>query len=345
MSTSTQQFRIPDLFASCPLKDATNPYYKEAAAESRAWINSYDIFTDRKRAEFVQGANELLCSHVYFYAGREQLRTTCDFVNLLFVVDEVSDEQNGMDARETGQVFFKAMKYPEWDDGSILAKITKEFRARLMRLAGPRNAKRFIDLCGSYTDCVGQEAELRERAELLDLASYTPLRRQNSAVLLCFALVEYILGIDLSDEVYEDENFMKAYWAACDHVCWANDVYSYDMEQSKGLAGNNIVSILMNENGTSLQETSDFIGARCSEFVTDYLSAKRELSPSLGPEAAHFIESIGSWTIGNVAWSFETVRYFGPRHLEVKETRVVYLKPKEVPEGLSSEDCIESDEE
>lgn len=83
MSTSTQQFRLPDLFESCPLKDATNPYYKEATAESRAWINSYDIFTDRKRAEFIQGQNELLCSHVYSFAGREQLRTTCDFVSLL----------------------------------------------------------------------------------------------------------------------------------------------------------------------------------------------------------------------------------------------------------------------
>lgn len=47
-------------------------------------------------------------------------------VNLLFVVDEVSDEQNGLDARATGQIFLKAMKYANWDDGSILAKITKE---------------------------------------------------------------------------------------------------------------------------------------------------------------------------------------------------------------------------
>ncbi|KAH9481651.1 Bifunctional terpene synthase Agr4 [Psilocybe cubensis] len=342
---STEQFVLPDLLESCPLKDATNPYYKEAAAESRAWINGYDIFTDRKRAEFIQGQNELLCSHVYWYAGREQLRTTCDFVNLLFVVDEVSDEQNGKGARETGQVFFKAMKYPDWDDGSILAKVTKEFMARFTRLAGPRNTKRFIDLCESYTACVGEEAELRERSELLDLASYIPLRRQNSAVLLCFALVEYILGIDLADEVYEDEMFMKAYWAACDQVCWANDIYSYDMEQSKGLAGNNIVSILMNENGTNLQETADYIGERCGEFVSDYISAKSQISPSLGPEALQFIDFVGYWMIGNIEWCFETPRYFGSRHLEIKETRVVHLRPKEVPEGLSSEDCIESDDE
>ncbi|KDR78905.1 hypothetical protein GALMADRAFT_1278404 [Galerina marginata CBS 339.88] len=340
-STSARQFYLPDLLASCPLNDATNPHYKEAAAESRAWINSYDIFTDRKRAFFVQGCNELLCSHVYSYAGREQLRTTCDFVNLLFVVDEVSDEQSGSDARATGQVFVKAMKYPDWDDGSILAKITKEFKARFLHLSGPKNSKRFETLCERYTECVAVEAELRERNEVADLATFIPLRRYNSAVLLCFSLVEYILGIDLEDEVYEDETFMKAYWAACDHVCWANDIYSYDMEQSKGISGNNIVTVLMQENGTNLQETADYVGIRCSQFVDSYISAKKELPPSLGADAARFIDSLGSWMVGNLVWSFETVRYFGPRHLEVKETGIVLLRPREV----SEDSCSESDEE
>jgi hypothetical protein len=79
-SSTRRQFRLPDLFTHCALKASTNPHYKEAAAESRAWINSYDIFTDRKRAFFIQGQNELLCSYVYQYAGYEQFRTTCDFV-------------------------------------------------------------------------------------------------------------------------------------------------------------------------------------------------------------------------------------------------------------------------
>jgi hypothetical protein len=54
------------------------------------------------------------------------LKVYCQ-VNLLFVVDEVSDDQNGKDARATGRVFVNAMKYPDWDDGSVLAKITKEY--------------------------------------------------------------------------------------------------------------------------------------------------------------------------------------------------------------------------
>ena len=44
----------------------------------------------------------------------------------MFVLDEISDDQNGSDARSTGRVFVEAMKDAEWDDGSILAKITHE---------------------------------------------------------------------------------------------------------------------------------------------------------------------------------------------------------------------------
>jgi len=78
--SSAQQFILPDLLVACPLEGATNPHYEKGAAESRTWINGYNVFTDRKRAFFVLGSNELLCSHVYAYAGYEQFRTACDFV-------------------------------------------------------------------------------------------------------------------------------------------------------------------------------------------------------------------------------------------------------------------------
>lgn len=96
------------------------------------------------------------------------------------------------------------------------------FRARFVQLAGPNNLHRFVKLCGEYTRCVTREAELREAGEVLSMQEYIPLRRNNSAVLLCLALNEYILGIDLPQDIYENPVFMKAYWAACDHVCWAN---------------------------------------------------------------------------------------------------------------------------
>lgn len=91
-----------------------------------------------------------------------------------------------------------------------------------MSLAGPNTARRFLKHCDDYIECVSREAELREQGEVLDLASFIDLRRENSAIRLCFGLFEYVLGLDLPQEVFDDPTFMEAYWAAADMVCWAN---------------------------------------------------------------------------------------------------------------------------
>lgn len=91
-----------------------------------------------------------------------------------------------------------------------------------MKHAGPRSHQRFLQHSIDYVTAVGKEAEYREQGEILDLASYETLRRENSAVRLCFSLCELCLGIDLPDEIFEDDDFMALYWAACDMVCWSN---------------------------------------------------------------------------------------------------------------------------
>lgn len=54
------------------------------------------------------------------------------------------------------------------------------------------------------------------------MESYETLRRENSAIRLCFGLFEFVLGVDLPDEVFDDPAFLNLYWAAADMVCWSN---------------------------------------------------------------------------------------------------------------------------
>ncbi|KAG6850710.1 hypothetical protein H0H93_009868 [Arthromyces matolae] len=324
MSLTQNKFRLPDLLSSCPIDGGVNPHYETGAAESRAWINSYNVFTDRKRAFFVLGCNELLVSHVYNYAGYEEFRTCCDFVNVLFVFDELSDEQTGKDALSTGNIFLNAMR----------------FRTRLLRQYGTRATARFLKNWETYCACVVTEAELREEGKVLDVDDFVALRRENSAVRLCFSLIEYCFGIDLPDEVFEDPTFMEVYWSACDLVCWANDIYSYDMEQSKGISGNNIVTVLMMNKHLSLQEAADYIGGYCQELMDRFISAQARLpswGASVDAEVTRYIQGLGCWIKGNLDWSFETQRYFGVKHLEVKETLLVTLRPVERAEDLDTD--------
>ena len=328
----TPTLNLPDLLSACPIKPSKNLHYEKGASESSSWINSYNVFSASKKAALARDYNELLVAHTYPYAGYEEFRTCCDFVNLLFVVDEISDDQGGAGARDTGNVFLQAMCDPEWDDGSALASITKHFRQRYFRTAGPNTARRFLTHCKDYIECVGTEAELRERGEVLDVDAYTALRRENSAIRLCFGLFEYALGFDLPDEVFENEAFMELYFAGCDLVCWANDLYSYDMELAKGHRGNNIITVLMESQQFSLQDAADSVGVHFADLMQAWSAAQSRL-PSWGPQinadVAKYIEATGHWIRGNLDWSFASERYFGPEHLTIQRTLQIQLRPAE----------------
>lgn len=131
MSERLNSYTLPYLHALCPWPASLNPHYAVAAAESSAWIFSYDIFkyiTDQKKQDFfLKRGSELLCAYGYPYAAPEKLRTVCDFVTLLFLVDEVSDVQGGADAQKTVQSVLCALRDESYDDESMLCQMTKEY--------------------------------------------------------------------------------------------------------------------------------------------------------------------------------------------------------------------------
>ncbi|KAL6302458.1 terpenoid synthase [Sparassis latifolia] len=332
MFSLPKQFILPDLISPCPFKGgAFSPHYTRASAASRAWVGSYTLVAEEKRHVYLNSGSAVLAAHAYHYAAYEQFRTICDFISVLFTLDEISDEQNGADARTTMNVFLEVLTDPNWDDGTQLAKFCRDFRARFSSTCGPACYGRFLKLCKGYIDAVIVEAELREREEVLDLQSYLPLRRANSAVPFCFGLFDYALGIDLPDEAYEHPIFKRMLTAAIDMVCWSNDLYSYNMEQAMGHTGNNILTVLMKQENIDLQAAADYVGEHFGILVEEFVADKARL-PSFGPHidamVAKHIMGMETWAIGNLEWSFEVPRYFGPDYEEVKRTRVVTLYPK-----------------
>lgn len=126
---SSEVLRLPDLIGLCPFPVSSNPHCAQAGVESAAWIERYNVFSERNRSFFLQLCGERLVSRAYPYADFESARTCCDFMNLVFVLDEISDDQDGAGARETGDTFLKAMS-DEPCDGSLLSRITKESVAK-----------------------------------------------------------------------------------------------------------------------------------------------------------------------------------------------------------------------
>lgn len=127
----TGTYRLPDIDAICQWKTTLNPHHEEVAKASSEWVLGFNFFTGQKAKFFRERSSEILTSFVYPTAGPEQLRTACDFINLLFIVDEISDDQDGKGARQTGQTLLQALKDPVYEDESKLCKMTKEYVGKL----------------------------------------------------------------------------------------------------------------------------------------------------------------------------------------------------------------------
>ena len=103
-----------------------------------------------------------------------------------------------------------------------------------------------------------------------------------------------------------------------------------------GHTGNNVMTVLMKDKQCSLQEAADHVGTHFKQLMESFEADKARL-PSWGPEldavVAKYVMAMETWVVGNCDWSFETQRYFGPQHAEVKRTRLIMLRPQEVKES------------
>lgn len=130
-SHDRKHFVLPDFILACPFTYMFNPSDKSIAADSLAWIYPYvqETFGDTKRNAFPSTHFQEISYHTFPYAEAERLRTCCDFLNLLFYLDEVSDEMVGTDAYAFGAKFVRAMTDgdDERGDGSAMWRAAKEY--------------------------------------------------------------------------------------------------------------------------------------------------------------------------------------------------------------------------
>ena len=109
----------------------------------------------------------------------------------------------------------------------------------------PSTKNRFIREFTAYLSALCEEARDRETGRLRDREEHFELRRDASGTLPSFAVI--CLPFDLSDEVADHEFVKKLCIVAVDCITIANDIYSYNVEQSRGqmLVAQNFVDVVL----------------------------------------------------------------------------------------------------
>lgn len=122
---SSHRLVLPDLISTCPFNSSLNLDYERARGESNAWVDRFGALAGRKGAIFSVYNLELLISLAHPEAGYEELKTCCDWNNLFFVYDEISDQLGGEEVLRLADEFLKALD-GEFTRDSVISDMTKE---------------------------------------------------------------------------------------------------------------------------------------------------------------------------------------------------------------------------
>ncbi|RPD59287.1 terpenoid synthase [Lentinus tigrinus ALCF2SS1-7] len=329
-------FRLPDTLAKWPWLRLLNPHYAEVKAESSAWLESFHAFGPKAQKAFNKCDFNLLASLAYPLATKEQLRTGCDLMNLFFVFDEYSDVEDERTVQVFADIIMDALRNPHKTRPAgepVLGEITRQFWERAIQSASESAQRRFISTFDAYCQSVVQQAADRDVQRLRDVNSYLEMRRENIGAKPSFALLE--LDMNLPDEVLAHPAIVDLTTWAIDMIILGNDICSYNVEQSRGDDGCNIVTIVMHQFQTDLHGAMEWIDNHHKTLMDRFLSYYGHL-PTWGPvidvQVARYVQGVGNWVRANDTWSFESQRYFGLDGLAIAEDRCVTLLPK-VPES------------
>ncbi|KZS97424.1 terpenoid synthase [Sistotremastrum niveocremeum HHB9708] len=340
MSSTAVQFILPNLMSTWPWKgNKLNPFYEEATAESEAWFSSFKPFSPKALEAFFGCRPSMLAGYAYPDFTRDQMRAACDFIFLLFMIDEYSDVEDEAGAARIRDIATSGMKNPHDprpDGENFLGEMCRQYALRSLEVSTPITHNRFVKMFEDYTQAVVIEARDRQFNIQRNLEDYMSLRRGTSALKTVYTLTQFDLNIP--DYVYNHEVIQKLQDGAVDMI-GLQDVWSYNVEQHHGNAGHNLITIIMNELDLSLDDTLLWVENFERETAAGFIK-NIENVPSWGPEidaqVARFINGMGTWVAGNESWSFGCSRYFGTRGKEIAKSRVVTLLPKRMETRVAS---------
>ncbi|KAG5727529.1 Germacradienol/germacrene D synthase [Termitomyces sp. T112] len=322
---------LPDLVAHCDFTLRYNRHRKQITRETKRWLFKGGNLNGKKRDAFHGLKAGLLTAMTYPDAAYPQLRVCNDFLTYLFHLDNLSDDMDNRGTRSTADVVLNSLHHPHTYYGpERVGKMTRDYYKRMIVTASPGAQQRFIETFDFFFQSVTQQAIDRANGVIPDLESYIALRRDTSGCKPCWALIEYANNLNIPDEVMEHPIIVSLGEAANDLVTWSNDIFSYNVEQSKGDT-HNMIPVVMNEEGLDLQSAIDFVGNMCRQSIDRFVEDRANL-PSWGPEidkdVAVYVNGLADWIVGSLHWSFESERYFGKTGREVKANRVVNLLPR-----------------
>ncbi|QRV92112.1 terpene synthase [Ceratobasidium sp. AG-Ba] len=340
-SAFPSKIRMPNLVQMTGkyLKTKINPHWKQAEEGSYKWFESYGIHSDQKLQKFFNTEFGLMGALAFPDADLEHLRPAMDFVLWLFTFDDLTDTEGLRDdingVENAVNEVMDVLRNPNVAQPKfIAAQMLQSFYGRIQADSTEATIQRLIEACEGYTQATLKQTMNRSFDDLPTIDEFIQLRRETSAMKVFYPILEYSLSLDLPVEVFTDPVMAELLVAANDLLTWANDVYSFPIEQSRGDTHNLVFIVMWNE-GLDLESAMDYMDKLMQKRLQEYLDAKAQLrsfGPKVDSQLVSYIQGVEYCVQGSIAWTFMTPRYFGSDAEKVRETSIADIM---IPESLA----------
>ncbi|KAF8580583.1 terpenoid synthase [Ramaria rubella] len=350
---STSFFRLPDLISHCPFRPAYHKNGDILAAASGKWFeNGRHGLTEDMRRHVRESRFGQLAAYCYNECEDHRFRVVCDFLNVLFLLDDFSDDLKTKDTEILADVVMNAFTFPQFyrpthtkgkeqpDNEPDLSRLTRDYWTRcILSGAGSEVQARFSHNMDLYFVGVNQQAKDRATGNIPSLNTYLNTRRMSSGCKPLFDLIEYSRNFELPSYVHENPLMVSMKDCINDFVAWSNDIFSYNVEQARGDA-HNLIIVLMTNYDVDLQGAIDHAGSMCLGALAWYCEYKQRLpsyNKEIDTQIAAYTRGMESWISGSLEWSFHSPRYFGGKRGEIKKHRWVELLLSTQPRGNAAQ--------
>jgi hypothetical protein len=310
---------FPELFM--PFAYQVNPHVESAKQHVAAWVQHVELVRKPSaRERFARADFGWFASCVYPTADAQDLALVADWFALMFLYDDqLDDGEIGKNPELVNEINAAALGILMSPHAQAAAGASPAARSPVVvsladlwrRMDGRADdawRSRFIGHIAHGAAAAHWESQNRVASIVPDEASYIEKRRHTGAIYVCMDLIDIVTGQTVPAELYASEPFHSALTAACDVVCWTNDVYSLDKETQLG-EWHNLVSVVAHHEQLHREAALADAAHRIVTRLGQFYDAERTLRDHDSPAIRAGLDGMRSWMRGNFDWSRRTRRY------------------------------------
>ncbi|WP_208765398.1 terpene synthase family protein, partial [Streptomyces albidochromogenes] len=300
---------------ACRRRPGLQPLEQRCTARLAALLR--DAFEGQEELEaFLEHRTSLWNLLTYATARDDRIELVCAWIDVLFAIDDVFAQAPPSRIRQLGIHQLAAVidgRGPAVD--TAFTHAFGQLRDQTRPLMPQGVWRRYVRTLHEFLQACHAERDLVRDLAAVDLPTYEKCRNSSIGG-CCFPLLEFGLGIDLSDRLEELPQLRRLNMLVARHWIGVNDVFSYRKELYSGDTMNEI-QLALAENGGDLQAAVDRIAATVHRVETEIDHHTTTLRTGLEGQNGGliaYLDALEAMIAGNLEWSYLTPRYNGRGH-------------------------------